>query len=442
MERSASQRASSNASQPTPTLKKPPQYVDLFGDMPEPAPAQRSNSAAAAPSRTFQAPPSSSAPQKPAKTGDSLLGFDFFGPSNSNSNPPSRPSSAAASVASSGMPSRPDLKQSILSLYARAPDNTLQHSRTTSGSAGTGNKAGQGSSGGLDDAFSGLSFSSPPPQSPPVTSPKPSQFSNITSPTSSKPPVTVTSSSKTARPPSIGTGTFFDAKPVPKQSKPVETSRQPPTLGQPSMSSSDAFGDFGDFTSSEPAKPSAPVQSSSTNGMGDIFSAPSPQPAASFKTSSQPASSPFNLSAPKPASTSQPPPQTSSNNNVGNAASMVSMDPWGSGNVWAASNTAGALNTSPPSNAPFSNPPPKSNPVTVSTATDFGGWGSSAVGNGGSSSALAPKATADEDFGGWESSTVPIQAAPSSAAPTAGTSAPKSGGGLGGAEDLFSNVWE
>jgi len=64
------------------------------------------------------------------------------------------------------------------------------------------------------------------------------------------------------------------------------------------------------------------------------------------------------------------------------------------------------------------------------TANDIGaGWGAPAP---------PPKATptvaADEDFGGWTS------AAPVSSGTT--TNSTKPAGGFGGADDLFSNVWE
>jgi stromal membrane-associated protein len=63
------------------------------------------------------------------------------------------------------------------------------------------------------------------------------------------------------------------------------------------------------------------------------------------------------------------------------------------------------------------------------TANDIGaGWGAAPTTN----SKSTPTVVADEDFGGW-----------TSAAPTSGQGTGKrGGGGFGGNDDLFSNVWE
>lgn len=66
------------------------------------------------------------------------------------------------------------------------------------------------------------------------------------------------------------------------------------------------------------------------------------------------------------------------------------------------------------------------------TANDIGsGWGAPAP-------KPAPTVAADEDFGGWTSAS-PITP---SAGATTGNSSTKPAGGFGGADDLFSNVWE
>ena len=438
LERSASQRAATTSVPAQAPLKRQQQQVNLFDEFPEAAPAPRSNSAAPAPApgRAPQAPPpTSAAPQKPpAKAGESLLGFDFFG--SSQSNPPSRPSSAAASTANSTMPSRPDLKQSILSLYSSAAKNPTSgqqqqaHSRSVSQ---------QAPGGGLDDAFSSLSFSSQP-QSPPLTQSQSSPFANLAGPTS-KPVTSPPASMSSARPSSIG-GNFFDSKPQikPGPAPPITTTSvpQPPRV-QRGLSSSSGFGDF---TSPESPKAPEPPIKTPNNGVNDLFDFSEPaqpalpaqpikptQPIAPSTTSTF---SPFNLSAPKPASQPAPPPQsvsqpqppssTSATSSVANASSMMNMDPWGSGDAWASSTSPGA-----------SKPPLKSAPTT---SMDFGGGWESHGSGGAKTPPQSAKITAEEDFGGWESS------APTSAQASNTTAVPKPAGGMGGADDLFSNVWE
>ena len=61
---------------------------------------------------------------------------------------------------------------------------------------------------------------------------------------------------------------------------------------------------------------------------------------------------------------------------------------------------------------------------------------------GGSASRGPPKIAQDEDFGGWSSA---VPATPSQATqlaqPATNTTSKPSGGGFGGGDDLFSNVW-
>lgn len=400
IERSTSQRAAPNSG-PSQVRRTP--QPDLFADdvSPPPRPKTEAPAPSRPPPKAESAP--ASAPQKQTKPADSLLGLDFFGD-------PAPPSSRPASVATTpGAQSRPDLKQSILSLYATRPQLPQQPSHSSSGSFGgmqspppQQQQPQQSAFGGLNDAFSNLSFSASP--SPPLAAqPKANAFSalgNISSHRS-------TPSQVSSPPPNLGGGSFFDVKPA--QGAP-----------QPSRGSS-GFGAF----NSAPA--TAPAPASNTNAgssLGDLFdfSTPSPQPPVPPKqtvASPPPQQSVFNLSqpAPAPAPKAQPAPPAISG--------WSNNDAWGSNDAW--STTA----TSPPRNKA---PPPQA------TGADFG-WGSggSLASQSivpGSSGGFAtvnhdpPKVSADEDFGGW-----------SSAVPTS-TGSVKPATGFAASEDLFSNVWE
>jgi len=398
IERSTSQRASGSPAPGPSQVRRAPQ-PDLFADDASPPP--RANTA----HPTTRPPPKSEpAPPKQTKPADSLLGLDFFGEA---APAPNRPSSAAPTP---GAQSRPDLKQSILSLYASRPAQPQQPTHTHSGSfggmqspPGPQQSPPQSQFGGMNDAFSNLSFSSspPPPQS------KPNAFSSLGNISGHR----STPSQVSSPPAKLGGGSFFDVKPV---SKPA----QPPP--QPSRAfSSSSFGAF----DSAPGVSPAPVNKSS--GMEDLFdfSTPAaPQPPPKQTVASPPAQqSVFNLS--QPATTPKAQPVAAATSGWGNH------DAWGSNDAW------GSATTSPPLNN-------KPAPPQASTG-DFG-WGSGSLANqsivpGGSggfatASHPQPKVSADEDFGGWSS------AAPKS--PGVGTAAAKPAPGFAASEDLFSNVWE
>ncbi|KAF2804690.1 ArfGap-domain-containing protein [Mytilinidion resinicola] len=395
LERSSSQRAASagNQSQSIQPPARRPQNVDLFGDDPTPP---RPNTG---PPISRAAPPKAApAPPKQTRPADSLLGLDFFG--GSQSAPPARPSSTTQ--ATSSVPSRPDLKQSILSLYASAPKPPPQpqvhhgHSDSFGGLGGIGGmqsppvqqqSSQQSQFGGMNDAFSNLNFNPPPAQQ----QPKPSAFSDLASFSSHRTTPQSTTSSAFG-----GGGSFFDT--IPK-SPPATTSIQK----QRTFSSDGGFGDFSSMTKTTPAAAPKPAASS---GMGDLFdlSMPSSTPAAAQKTTvvspSTNMHSAFNLSAPaqpKPAPAPAAAPSYSGFSN---------MDAWGSTDAWATSNTT---TTAPAHTVPKS-------PA----------WGAPA-------NPVSPKISQDEDFGGWSS------AAPAPAPARSGGSKPL--GGIGG-DDLFSNVWE
>ncbi|KAI9726686.1 MAG: hypothetical protein M1834_008951 [Cirrosporium novae-zelandiae] len=410
LERSASQRASSVSSNPA---QRRQQNVDLFGDS-TPSPPIRPSTTDIPGARH---PPPKAAPATPKQTkpGDSLLGLDFFGNSASSSN--GRSANVASGSAGLPGPSRPDLKQSILSLYASVPKKPApesQHGQTPSfgGIQSAAPPKPQSSFGGLDDAFSSLSFSSPMST---ATQTRQTPTSSI-----SKPAAQITS------PPTLsGTG-FFD--PAPKSAPlPTHVSARSSSISQ------GWGGGFGDFqsppatttqTAPKPAPQPVPAPPSASNGLFDLNGpAPAPAPAPAPKAAPPPSSninSVFNLSTPAP----QPSKPSTSTPQV--LSGWSNSDAWGSNEAWGSPDPAPA-------------PPPKPIPSTVSAApapaatftSDFGGWGDMT-----SSTKPAPQVTADEDFGGWSSAAPEVPAASSAAGGT------KPAGGFGGSEDLFSNVWE
>jgi stromal membrane-associated protein len=369
IERSASQRLSGPSSQQTSQPRpQPPQQpaIDLFGDAPP--------RASSGPPVSRPPPKAEAAPPKQTKAGDSLLGLDFLGGSSAQ---PSRPSSTGPASAA---PSRPDLKQSILSLYASTPKPAAQqvpqqHARQDSfgGLSQASQKSpAQSSFGGMNDAFSNLSFTQP------AAKPAASPFSGLDLFSAKKsPPADMFG----------GGGNFFDSKPKsPAQNR---TTSPPMDLS--------GFGGFSSMTSAPAHKP-AP-----SSGMGDLLDLSMPSNPA---PTSPPTSSAFNLSQPA----SKPAPAPAAPAAPVNYAGFSNMDAWGSNDVWG-SNAAPA-----PAPAPAAVAPPS---VSAAHAPKSPGWGAPAGG--------------DDDFGGW-SSAAPQQ--------TTTTQSAKPAGGFGGNDDLFSNVWE
>ncbi|KAK7742281.1 ARF GAP with effector function(s) [Cytospora paraplurivora] len=393
--------------QPPPSARPAPQVDLIGGDDPIPPATPAAPVAAEAPPKAETAPP------KAVSTSSSLLGLDLLG---SQPSPPSRPASTTGSAGVGGQ-SRPDLKQSILSLYATAP--RPQHSHSHSGSFGgmqaptapppmSQQTTGSSSIGGFTDAFSNLGFSN-------VSSPKSPQnsaFSNL-NPVPNRSSTPQQSSAFSG----LSGGGFFNSKPA--------APAPAPAPAQQHQRSGSGLGNFGAFSSSAaPAKPAA-SSSSAFNDLFDFSSAssaaptPAPAPAPAPAVSSTP-NSIFNLSQPK--SSPAPATTTSPLAAIANSSTLSGADVWG-GNAWAAPEPAA------PSKPAFIPPP----------ANDFG-WGGSSSSTGGSfantsivpgaSGGLVtqPKVAADEEFGGWTSSTGP----------------PTSTGSKGfvASEDLFSNVWE
>ncbi|KAJ5634527.1 hypothetical protein N7528_002369 [Penicillium herquei] len=340
IERSASQRAAPSQA----PVRRPQPSIDLFGDDISP------------PVRPSTTEPASRAPPKPSqpiqqpkaqKPGDSLLGLDFFGstqPAAAN-----RPASTSSTPAAPSGMSRPDLKQSILSLYSKPQPAPVQHERNNS----------------FGDMAAPAWTKLPHYYSPPLPKPaeKPSPFANLTSFSTTK---STPAAPKVTSPSGSASGGFFDSMTSPTLSAPKQQSRNASI-----SSNSQDFGFGGpSFQPQAPPKPQAPAATMAAAGI---------------------------------------------------------MDPWG-GNAWSTPDPA-------PAHVPAPAAPAASMmkvPDTL-TANDFGGgWGAPSA-----ASKPAPAVAEDEDFGGWTS------AAPVSSGPTiTSNNSTKPAGGFGGADDLFSNVWE
>ncbi|MCJ1223946.1 hypothetical protein MMC12_000589 [Toensbergia leucococca] len=428
--RASSQRITSMPSQPVSQARIAVAKVDLFGDdVLAPTPPARPSTTDTPGVRP--PPPKSSVSIKQTKPGDSLLGLDFFG------GPPSAPIGRPSSNPSGSTgPSRPDLKQSILSLYASAPRPQTQPQNTRQGSFGAMQSPPITQSSNFappNDAFSGLSFTSstsPPPSQPhqPKASPFAgfdtfgSQRSNIASPQVTSPPLTG--------------GGFFDTgpKPPPKPTAPTKPSVQAPQA-QRIFSSSSGFGDFSSapsptFIVPKPAKGDSKDSFNFSNSSHSPLPTNAPIPS---KISSD-VKSAFNLSAPAAplhsVPKSAPPTQTSAPSLSG----FSNVDAWGSNDAWATPEPT-AIAPKPKTTKP---------PPAVSAAANDLGWGGSPSndrgfgdsGGDGLNLQGPPKVAPDEDFGGWTSAAPAMPAAK----PPSQTAKPTTG--FGGSDDLFSNVWE
>ena len=364
------------------------------------------------------------APPKTTSTKDSLLGLDFFGEQTAA---PPRPASAANPQGSAGS-SRPDLKQSILSLYATAPrpqtqqpqQQHQQHQAHQSfGDFASPAPQQSAPSAGLVDAFGGLGFGNAP--APPAKPADP--FASLTSPT-----LTAKSPASNSSFGGLSGGGFFDSKPSPPAA--------PAPHKQSSSISSGGLAGLGSLTSptnSIPPSRPQPAQSSSS-AMGDLFDlsapAPAPQPTATNPPPSQPSDSIFNLTS----NTAKSPPPAAAAPHTTTTSPPPSSNAWSNNNVWG--NEWAAPNPPAPSSA--------ANPTAATSASNDFGWGSSDLGSGSGSLAnksivpgasglvTAPQVSADEEFGGWASST----------GAGTGSGSAKPAGGFGGSDDLFSNVWQ
>ncbi|KAL8738122.1 MAG: hypothetical protein Q9190_008040 [Brigantiaea leucoxantha] len=432
LERASSQRSSSTSGHPAQSLPKPPQNIDLFGDVPTP-PARPSTtdtpSARPPPPKPAAAPP----PPKQTKPGDSLLGLDFFG------GPPAaasvKPASASSTPGAASVPSRPDLKQSILSLYSSAPrtqPEPQQDNQDVFGGMQSPPAQRQSGFDSLGDAFSRLSFSSStsPPSTQARPQPKADPFASFSKPSTASRSSFTSPPAKSPAP--LSGGGFFDTgtKPGPKPPSATKPTQASSVLQMPSSSS--GLGDFSFESSPAPAaKPATSSNSQDLFGFSDP--APPSQPAAPLKPP-VPASninSAFNLSAP-----SQPAPKSapSAPANSTSFSGFANDDAWGSNDAWA---------TPEPSTASKPKATIKS-PAISSSANDFSAWGNPISSSGFGSSGTTqgpPKIAPDEDFGGWNAA-IPEPSATVSKPPQQQTSSRPPGGGFNASEDLFSNVWE
>ncbi|KAH8887708.1 ArfGap-domain-containing protein [Thozetella sp. PMI_491] len=400
VERRESVRKASVGQTAAPRANVPP--PDLIGGDLVPPP----RASTAGPTATKVPPKAEAAPPKTTSTKDSLLGLDFLG---TEPAAPPRPASTTGTPGAGGQ-SRPDLKQSILSLYASAPRPQPQQApqqqsfHAASGSIGGGmpspGQQSQSSFGGLNDAFSSLSFSSAAG----TTSPKQDAFASLGSFSSARPAPQSNASAFS----NLSGGGFFDPKPA--------------ATSPPAPKQSFDLGGFGSLspTATTTAAPPRPAAQPASAALGDLFdfSAPSPPaPASQPSISSPPASSSvFNLSNNQPPKSPPAAPAASSTSMGGFGSLGGGTDVWG-GNAWA---TPEAPKKTPEVSKPLGG------------SNDFG-WGISnqpIVPGASGGFAPAPKVAADEEFGGWTSSTGP-----------AGSSS-KPSGGLGGGDDLFSNVWQ
>lgn len=423
LERSSSQQKLSSSAQPSP---------DIFGQISSP-PARPSTTDAPA---VRPSPSKVPAPPKPPKPADSLLGLDFFGapqsaPSGSPSGTSSKPSISTSS-------SRPDLRQSILSLYASAPrpQPQPQHERQSSfgGMQSASAQAApvqKSSFGGLDDAFSGLSFTSQTSSLPPKSQQqsKPNPFAAFDKPTNQRSAVASPQLNSTQS----GGGGFFDTIPKPA-GKPAVASK-PPAQNPLVQKANPVPLDFGslDFN---PSKTTASTKSPIASNPNDLFDFSDPAPTKEPKPTSKPSqassvNSAFNLSA--PAISSQ-----ASSKSAPSAPAVFSgfstADPWASNDAWA----------NPEPSAAISSKTKAAKPPSIPGNTNDFAWGgkpssTSGFGGGGGIQA-APKIVPDEDFGGWNSAAAPAPVTAAKSNSQLGGRPP--GSGYGASEDLFSNVWE
>src|SRR3569833_212079 len=371
IDRKESIRKSSVGRSAAPATIAAPQ-ADLIGGDPIP---QRASTAGptAGPTAGKVPPKAEPAPPRASSTKDSLLGLDFLG---TEPAAPPRPASTTGTSSMSGGQSRPDLKQSILSLYASAPRPQPQPQpapHASSGSfGGSGSFAGmpsptmsqpQNTGGGFVDAFSNLSFnSSHAPKSP--QNDAFSSFGNLAAKPSPPPPQNTTSAFS-----GLSGGSFFDTK----TSAPAPSHQQKQSLS--------GFGGFATPTASAPAPKPAPAPSSSSD-LDNLFDYSAPaQPAAQPTSPPAPqqqqppaaaAHSVFNLSAsqPKPAPAAAP-----ASNPVGAMSSNLSgAAVWGS-SPWGAPGP-------PPAAAPSASarPPGLSKTSSLGMTNEFG-WGSSSGGS-------------------------------------------------------------
>ena len=399
IERSASQK------QPSAPQPRAPPTIDLFGDDASPPPI-RSSSASISVAKSQEPKPTTAHAAQLAKQGDGLLGIDMLGTGPASA--PARPASASANSTGLASMSRPDLKQSILSLYSSSSSSkpqvpTSSGSHSISGSTLQPSNQTQDAFEGLTATLGDLDFSSSHGQNAtpgPGTMNHPSHAIPSSVPAKSNP-----LAPQLSAPHPLDGGNFFDQQ-TKKQSPSNATPLMPNTTTSPDFSVDD---DFSGFTQPElaPTQP-APRQPS-------ISSAPS-----------QEINSAFNLSATSNATTKAPPTQSSatslqSSTNVAN--------PWSNtndSNAWTASDTTPVPTASKAPSVDIGKSPTHITPKDLSNA-----WGGLATSP--QKSRQSVSVAADEDYGGWMSS---------SPQPVGASNNPKpAGSSFAGTSDPFDNPW-
>ncbi|KAI9894409.1 MAG: hypothetical protein M1814_003166 [Vezdaea aestivalis] len=411
-------QSASTSTAPAPPAAGKAQALDLFGD--DDIPAQRPSTTGPSTVTRAPEPKAVAASPKQTKPGDSLLGLDFMG-----APAPARSASTTSLPVNSG-PSRPDLKQSILSLYASAPKPQPQTQHAQQSSVSSTNSPPvttfsqqSPSLGGLGDAFGGLTFGSSASPAPSQQASKPSAFaglgtSQMKSPSSN--PVSALSG-----------GNFFGMT-----SKPAAAPAPAPAPQKQRTFSNSSFGAWDSAPSPVTVAPtSAPAPAPPSAALGDMFGFGAPAKAAPqlVKPVQPDVNTAFNLS--KPAIPVQSKPLSKSSGPVS--------DPFLTNDVWDSPDPP-IMSTLPSTTRALKSPhiPLSSNFAWASNTTDTNtGFGNSAT------PASPPKIAPDEDFGGW-SSAAPVS--PISTAPppqiSPSISKPAPSGGFGGGDDLFGNVWE
>lgn len=431
IERSASERQRSVPNQIRPQPQPVAATIDLFSDD-KFAPAARPNTTE---NSTLHPESKNVAPSttRQNRQGDSLLGLELSDKTASSG--PVRPQSASPNYFSSTGQSRPDLKQSILSLYSAAPksqgaapsqDQQPSYSHISSPPATQSLHA----FGGLTDAFGGMSFtSSNTPTSPPPP-PKPSSAGANIFATSAQTKSAV-SAPQLCSPPPLGGGGFFDtlSPKGPEQPK----YQAPPTTKPSNGPNSVHVQTSGANSTPSPSKAQGLFAEDRFAGFASTEPPPVPSPTKVASPSMSNFKSAFNL----PSVSSAPSAATSKSTAASKAPPIVSQDnatmfdPWATNdtNTWVAPDPALA-----PSKPKAPSVYIGKSPAQVTSNDMSGGWGRPILSSQehGQTSSI----TEDEDYGGWTS------AAAEEASNTAPTTAPtKPSGGFGAAPDPFDNPW-
>ncbi|RKF81040.1 putative stromal membrane-associated protein [Golovinomyces cichoracearum] len=364
---------------------------------------------------------SDTAPPKQIKPADSLLGLDFFGTSSAS------PIQSTSSSPMTSVNSRPDLKQTILSLYATAPrphQQQKQPLKTPQGIFGSMSQSPVNSTSqdtslenSISDAFKSLNFPSQKTSSTAPNQSGSSAFSDLGKLSSCRSSISQTSIKANG-------GNFFSNISVAKpEQQPTQPSRE---VG--------FTNDFGAFDSAPGPSPTVTKNNISGLNMFD-FSTSTSTPQVQIQ---KPNISPATQQATTVFNISQPDLQKSKNmasvvtNNL-----LSSSDNWVSNNAWASPTNHSAQNHT----------------MAHQTSFDDSGWGNNNVINSGvgdgarhgtsGENSANPIVSNDEEFGDWGSVATATAITPVKTAGLTSTStvSHKSAAGLASSDDLFSNVW-